>query len=67
MRSILLMTILSSLIDFVQVLEELGGRSYKKEIAAWVHGTDELPVQKCLELHGIKLQKASATWQQLLG
>ena len=53
--------------DFVQVLEELGGRSYKKEIAAWVHGTDELPVQKCLELHGIKLQKASATWQQLLG
>ena len=53
--------------DFAQVLEELGGRSYKKEIAAWVHGTDELPVQKCLELHGIKMLKSQATWQQHLG
>ena len=53
--------------DFAQVLEELGGRSYKKEIAAWVHGTNELPVQKCLELHGIKLLKSQATWQQHLG
>ena len=53
--------------DFVQVLEELGGRSYKKEIAAWVHGTNELPVQKCLELHGIKILKSQASWQQHLG
>ncbi|HMS26618.1 MAG TPA: peptidase M61 [Burkholderiaceae bacterium] len=53
--------------DFAQVLEELSGRSFKKEIAAWVHGTDELPVQQCLELHGVKMQKVPATWQQHLG
>ncbi len=52
---------------FAQELEELGGRSYQKEIAAWVHGTAELPVQKCLELHGIMIHKVAATWQQHLG
>jgi len=53
--------------DFAQVLEELGGRSFKKEIAAWIHGTDELPVQHCLALYGVQLHKTPATWQQHLG
>ena len=41
---------------FAAALRQLSGRSYEDEIAAWVHGTAELPLQELLALHG-----ASAT------
>jgi predicted metalloprotease with PDZ domain len=39
--------------DFAAALRELSGRSYAKEIAAWVHGTDDLPLQELLAAHGV--------------
>jgi predicted metalloprotease with PDZ domain len=34
--------------DIAAVLKRLGGRSYAKEIAAWVHGKEELPLATLL-------------------
>jgi predicted metalloprotease with PDZ domain len=39
--------------DFAAALRELSGRSYLKEIAAWVHGTADLPLQELLAAHGV--------------
>jgi predicted metalloprotease with PDZ domain len=39
--------------DFAAALRALSGRSYEKEVAAWVHGTGELPLQELLEAHGV--------------
>ena len=41
--------------DFAAVLKELGGRSFTREIAAWVHGTRELPLQDLNGDHKISL------------
>ncbi len=38
--------------DFAAVLSELGGRSFGKELAAWVHDTDDLPLRALLDKHG---------------
>ena len=35
--------------DFAAVLKELGGRAFTRELAAWVHGTRELPLKDLLE------------------
>ena len=53
--------------DFAAVLQELGGRSFAKEIAAWVHGTRELPVKKLLAQHGVELHDDPAQMAQKLG
>ena len=53
--------------DFANVLEELCGRSFAKEIKAWVHGTDELPVRDLLAKHGIVVSDEPAQLQQRLG
>ncbi len=53
--------------DFAQVLNELGGRSFAKEIAAWIHGTRELPVKRLLAQHGVALQDEPAQMAQRLG
>jgi predicted metalloprotease with PDZ domain len=39
--------------DFAAALRELSGRSYAKEIAAWVHSTADLPLQELLAAHGV--------------
>ncbi len=39
--------------DFAAALLKLSGCSYAQEIAAWVHGTTELPIQELLALHGV--------------
>ncbi len=39
--------------DFASALRQLSGRSYAKEIAAWVHGRGDLPIQELLDLHGV--------------
>ena len=49
------------------VLAELGGRSYAPELAAWVHGTDELPLERLLSAHGVQVLQDPAPLAQALG
>ncbi|MDO8770330.1 MAG: peptidase M61 [Burkholderiaceae bacterium] len=53
--------------DFAAQLQELGGRSFAKEIAAWVHGTKELPVHELLTAQGVTVFNDPAQLQQRLG
>ncbi|MEO7548968.1 MAG: peptidase M61, partial [Ramlibacter sp.] len=53
--------------DFAAVLKALGGRSFSREIAAWVHGTRELPLEELLPLHGVAVLQDPAQLQQRLG
>jgi predicted metalloprotease with PDZ domain len=53
--------------DFAAVLQELGGRSFAREIAAWVHGTRELPLRALLQDHGVTVLEDAAQLQQRLG
>ena len=53
--------------DFAAVLRELGGRAYSRELAAWVHGSRELPLQELLEKHGIAVLEEPSQLAQRLG
>lgn len=53
--------------DFAAVLKELGGRAFTRELAAWVHGTRELPLKDLLEQHGVQVMEEPAQLQQRLG
>jgi predicted metalloprotease with PDZ domain len=53
--------------DFAAVLKELGGRAFTREIAAWVHGTRELPLETLLQPHGVAVLEEPAQLQQRLG
>jgi predicted metalloprotease with PDZ domain len=53
--------------DFAALLEELGGRSFTKEIKAWVHGIGELPVRELLSKHGVIVTDEPSQLQQRLG
>lgn len=53
--------------DFAAVLKDLGGRAFTREIAAWVHGTRELPLEALLQLHGVTVLEEPAQLQQRLG
>jgi len=53
--------------DIAAALAAVGGRSYAGELAAWVHGTDELPLQALLASAGIDWQAQAATLAQRLG
>ena len=53
--------------DFATVLKELSGRSSAREIAAWVHGTRELPLEELLQAQGITVAQEPAPLQQRLG
>ena len=53
--------------DFAGVLHALGGRSFAKEIAAWVHSTQELPVKKLLAQAGVDLHDDPSQMTQKLG
>ncbi len=53
--------------DFAAVLKELGGRSFAREISAWVHGTRALPLAELLAKHGIDVKEDPAQLQQRLG
>jgi predicted metalloprotease with PDZ domain len=53
--------------DFAAVLEELSGRSFSKELKAWVHGVGELPVRDLLTNHGVIVTDEPAQLQQRLG
>jgi predicted metalloprotease with PDZ domain len=53
--------------DFAAVLKELGGRAFTREIAAWVHGTRDLPLEELLQPHGVVVLEEPAQLQQRLG
>jgi predicted metalloprotease with PDZ domain len=53
--------------DLLAVLAELGGRSFAKELARWVHSTQELPVAELLERHGVKVHREPDQVAQQLG
>ena len=53
--------------DFAAVMAELGGRSFAREIADWVHGTAELPLKSLLESQGVKVLEEPSQLAQTLG
>jgi len=53
--------------DIAQALEAVGGRSYAAELAAWVHGTGELPLAGLLPRFGVGVERQPATLAQRLG
>jgi predicted metalloprotease with PDZ domain len=53
--------------DFAAVLRELGGRAFTRELAAWVHGVRELPVEELLGQHGVAVLEEPAQLAQRLG
>lgn len=53
--------------DVLAVLQDLSGRSWEAEIAAWVHGTGELPLAELLAAHGVLLEADRPALAQQLG
>ena len=53
--------------DLLAVLQQLGGRSFAREIAAWVHGKQELPLKTLLEKAGVSVHEDPAQLAQALG
>jgi predicted metalloprotease with PDZ domain len=53
--------------DLATVLQSLGGRSYARELARWVHSTSELPWAELLEQHGIQVNREPDALAQQLG
>ena len=53
--------------DIAGALEAVGGRSFAGELAAWVHGTDELPLRPLLESAAVEWQAVPPTVAQRLG
>ncbi|WP_395688234.1 M61 family metallopeptidase [Caenimonas koreensis] len=53
--------------DFALVLKELGGRAFTRELAAWVHGTRELPLESLFKPFGVDVTQDPAQLQQRLG
>lgn len=53
--------------DLLAVLTECTGRSWQNELQAWVHSTQELPLQALLQSHGVAMHQDPAQWAQRLG
>ena len=53
--------------DIAAALEAVGGRSYAPELAAWVHGVGELPLEALLQRFGVAFARQPATFAQRLG
>jgi predicted metalloprotease with PDZ domain len=53
--------------DIVQALQQVAGCSMQAELAAWVHGTDDLPLKALLARAGIAWQADSADLAAELG
>lgn len=53
--------------DVARALKRLGRRDYAAELAAWVHGTGDLPVATLLQAHGAKAEPEKAPLAQQLG
>jgi predicted metalloprotease with PDZ domain len=53
--------------DFAAVLAQCGTRSYIKELAQWVHSTDDLPLGSLLQQHGVQIVEDKPQLAQRLG
>ena len=53
--------------DVAEILRTAGGRSFAPELARWVHGRDELPLQELLQKNGIAVLQEPAQLAQRLG
>jgi predicted metalloprotease with PDZ domain len=53
--------------DFLAVLQALGKRSFAPELAAWVHGRNDLPLRTLLAEHGVSVHDEPAQLAQRLG
>ena len=53
--------------DIAAALREVGGRAYAKELAAWVHGTAELPLAALLAAAGLTQRHSPAGFAAALG
>ncbi|MBC7954307.1 MAG: M61 family metallopeptidase, partial [Cytophagales bacterium] len=53
--------------DIAAALKHVGGRSYAKELQAWVHGTDDLPCQSLLAKAGVAWAQQPPSVAQRLG
>jgi predicted metalloprotease with PDZ domain len=53
--------------DLATVVQQLSGRSFAKELADWVHSTQDLPVVELLELNGIQVHHEPNQLAQHLG
>ncbi|XAH24685.1 peptidase M61 [Xylophilus sp. GW821-FHT01B05] len=53
--------------DFIETLQALAGRSFAAELAAWVHGTAELPLAPLLTTHGVEMVADPSQPAQRLG
>ena len=54
-------------VDVAAALETVGQRSYAKEVARWIHSTDELPLSDLLRAHGVAMLDDPAQRAQELG
>jgi hypothetical protein len=53
--------------DVAAVLQALSGRSFARELADWVHGTVELPLEPLLTRAGVQVHHDPAQLAQCLG
>ena len=53
--------------DIAAALREVGRRGYDKELAAWVHGTGDLPLAALIEAAGVAQRHGPATFSAGLG
>jgi predicted metalloprotease with PDZ domain len=54
-------------VDLLAELEAQTGRSWKKELKAWVHSTQELPLKTLLSSHGVVVHEDPPQMAQRLG
>jgi predicted metalloprotease with PDZ domain len=53
--------------DVLQVLKDITGRSWQRELKAWVHGTADLPLQELLSAQGVDISFETSPLTQQLG
>ena len=53
--------------DLLAVLKDTTGRTWQRELKAWVHGTSDLPVLDLLQAQGVSVLQDAAPMAQQLG
>ncbi|MSQ66193.1 MAG: M61 family peptidase [Limnohabitans sp.] len=53
--------------DLLQVLKDITGRSWQRDIKTWVHGTADLPLREMLTAQGVDIAEDKAALAQQLG
>ncbi len=53
--------------DFLAALQQVTGRSFAPELASWVHGNGELPLESLLKQHGVSVVEDPAQLAHRMG